>query len=472
MSPLALLAFSLVVLLSLASQSGADRSWDYHGVTSKAEAYERATGNSAPTTPGPTSATPHSATPSARRDGPKVDGTKQGACSDDMFDDWAATYGHKFDARGRKKAFAQFCKTMESVRAVNSDPNLPYWTSGNAFSHLSFDEFKATYLLPDLAKTLAARAHPLRPGKPAHGKPDASSGTAARKLRGITLGASKAPPPVNWVTAGKVTPIRDQGSCNGCWAFAAVATIESMYLIKVGGNASDPLMHLSEQQLISCVNAAHGYASQGCNMGLSDEAMDYAIANLVTLDSVIPYTQQTGTCGAPLMANVTAAAVIGETMQMSGYHVNLLPYNAPMLMNAVTSAPTVAYIDVEDSFRSYAGGIYVANGCTTAVNHAIVIVGYTNSATAGNFWNVRNSWGVSWGEQGYIRIAMSSGPVGSDPGPCGMYQYGYQPPTTFASRLQLTPPTVTPASKNSTSSVGGAKNATSPSSSTNRRSWL
>jgi hypothetical protein len=77
---------------------------------------------------------------------------------------------------------------------------------------------------------------------------------------------------VNWVTAGMVTPVRDQGSCGGgSWAFAATSAIESMYLITNQGGASASNLSLSPQHLISCANSANGFYSMGCAGGRSDE---------------------------------------------------------------------------------------------------------------------------------------------------------------------------------------------------------
>lgn len=84
------------------------------------------------------------------------------------------------------------------------------------------------------------------------------------------------------------------------------------------------------------------------------------------------------------------------------------------------------------AFMTYAGGIFnaPASGCTNTVNHAMVIVGYN---TAGRYWNIRNSWGTYWGEQGYARVGFT----GNGAGPCGMQQMGIIPSLNFASTRLL-----------------------------------
>lgn len=73
-----------------------------------------------------------------------------------------------------------------------------------------------------------------------------------------------------------------------------MSVIESMYLINFGGNASDPNMHLSEQQLVSCVNHVNGYHSRGCTSGLADEAIEYVAENNLTISALYPYMRHTG----------------------------------------------------------------------------------------------------------------------------------------------------------------------------------
>ena len=92
---------------------------------------------------------------------------------------------------------------------------------------------------------------------------------------------------VNWVTAGKVTPIRNQYQCGSCWAFAVTAAIESMYLIKVPG-ASVSNLALSPQQLVSCCTAANGCNSNGCKGGWADEVSSLVIGLLTCHHNVEP----------------------------------------------------------------------------------------------------------------------------------------------------------------------------------------
>lgn len=229
-------------------------------------------------------------------------------------------------------------------------------------------------------------------------------------------------------------PVNSAALTDACWAFAAVSVIESMYLINFGGNASDPNMHLSEQQLVSCVNYVNGYYSRGCTSGLADEAIDYVAENNLTISVLYPYTGQTGTCNGSAIND----ASVGQTVRLQGYSSKVQQNSEAALIAAVNRQPTVVYFSVDSSFSMYAGGIYTPLASNTgAVNHGIVAVGYNTTSSSDRYWIVRNSWGEAWGEAGYARVRMTGGSNGGK-GPCGMYQYTYYPPSAFVTTTPLT----------------------------------
>lgn len=92
----------------------------------------------------------------------------------------------------------------------------------------------------------------------------------------------------------------------------------------------------------------------------------------------------------------------------------------------MAAQPTVVVIDVDQGFQDYSGGVYQSSTCdATTVNHAVVAVGYS---VQGGWWKLRNSWGRSWGEAGYIRVPMLSNAKGF----CGMYLFGGWFPSAVA----------------------------------------
>ena len=210
---------------------------------------------------------------------------------------------------------------------------------------------------------------------------------------------------IDWVAAGKVTPIKNQGSCGSCWAFAAVATIESALMIQQNLTT----LNLSEQQLVSCATSAAGYGSLGCNGGYSDQALRYIYNNAEALEGSYPYSGTSSACVAPS----------GQTIRVTGAVSKSATLVEAAFVTAISRAPFAFYFAVASDFQQYAGGIYTPSAtCTTmGLNHAMTAVGYSRT---GQYWLVKNSWGTGWGLGGYIQIKAT----GDGQGPCNMYTAG------------------------------------------------
>ena len=214
---------------------------------------------------------------------------------------------------------------------------------------------------------------------------------------------------VNWVTAGNVGPIKDQGQCGSCWAFSATGSVESAISVATG---AAPLS-LSEQQLTSCSSA---YGNNGCGGGWYYWAWDYLKVNNQETTADYPYTSGqfgiTGTCNASGsgVAKVNSYVQVGQTNQD--------------IMSAINLKPVSVALDAQRAvFQSYTSGV-VTSGCGTMLDHAVMAVGYGNDAATGlDYFLVRNSWGTSWGDNGYIKIGMSS--TGTAPGYCGINKAVY-----------------------------------------------
>ena len=101
--------------------------------------------------------------------------------------------------------------------------------------------------------------------------------------------AATLPNSYDWTTAGGVTPVKDQGYCGSCYAFSAVAAIESAILIKTG-----KVVSLSEQQIVDC-----NYENYGCNGGFMDLVYDYLQTKYLATSANYPYTAQDGSCQNP-----------------------------------------------------------------------------------------------------------------------------------------------------------------------------
>lgn len=207
------------------------------------------------------------------------------------------------------------------------------------------------------------------------------------------------PSSFDWRNKGVVSSVKDQGECGCCWAFSAVANIESQYAIK-----NSRILDLSEEQLLDCDSG-----NDGCDGGIMDQAFRY-IKNAGGLMSEADYryTQVKDTCRFKknrALVRVTGWKTVGSK-------------NEETIKKMLVSTGPLAVAVNADNMQNYQGGIIDESDsvCPQAnINHAVVLVGY-GEEDGQKYWIVKNSWGENWGENGYFRIARGKGT-------CGINQY-------------------------------------------------
>jgi len=199
-----------------------------------------------------------------------------------------------------------------------------------------------------------------------------------------------------------VTPIKNQGQCGSCWSFSATGAIEGAVAI-----ASNKLNSLSEQQLVDC---SVSYGNDGCNGGLMDYAFEYVITNKgLTDEKSYPYTA-TG-------PNTCKASGKKLVSTISGY-CDVAVDNDKALAAAVSVGPVSVAIEADQScFQFYSSGIMSNSACGTQLDHGVLAVGFGSSGSQ-QYWKVKNSWGTSWGEAGYIQLGRAVS--GQPQGVCGI----------------------------------------------------
>lgn len=203
------------------------------------------------------------------------------------------------------------------------------------------------------------------------------------------------PSSLDWRSKGAVTPVKDQGQCGSCWAFSTTGSVEGAWQI-----AGNKLVSLSEQQLVDCSTAQ---GNQGCNGGLMDQGFEYIIANGgLCSESAYPYQAQDGTCQSSSCQSVAHIASYKDVPQG----------DENSLMSFIQNGPVSIAIEADQSsFQFYSGGVYSDPGCGTQLDHGVLLVGY-GTLSGQNYWIVKNSWGASWGDNGYILLVRGSDECG------------------------------------------------------------
>lgn len=264
------------------------------------------------------------------------------------------------------KRFLTFLENLKTIDARNAAEEGSAVHGINKFADLSQEEFASRYLM----------------SRPPEG------GSKAEVVE-ITAPVKADAGLVDW-TGKLTTPVKNQGYCGSCWAFSAAEQIESDVM-----RTQDKTYTLSPEQIVDCDSSSYG-----CNGGWTEHAYDYVKkAGGLETERDYPYTAGNGKSGK------CSASSSKEVVTVSGYHT--IRGESSMASYMQSTGPLSVCV-CADQWSSYTGGIM--KSCCKSIDHCVQAVGV--DASSNGYWKVRNSWGTSWGESGFIRLAYGQNTCG------------------------------------------------------------
>ena len=321
--------------------------------------------------------------------------------------DWASyknVFGkHYSSVNLERERRAAFEANMQFIQNLLQSPSTSSFQLGpTIFSDLSNEEYARRYLLHRVAQ--AGAKPPLRP--------------RAMSNRSVSL-----PTSVDWRITGSVSAVIDQGECGACWAIATAGAIEgAVHIARLARNQTAALEPLSVQQWLECDYGPLDL-DEGCQGGNIDSAMEFAKKTALCSAKSYAYTAtDSGKCRqstCDIVVPLHAVAGKKEIAQVP----EILPATEAELMEAVANAPVAAWIDASSSiFQHYKSGVLKGTGCGSGKNHAVLIVGYGTDKSGDDYWLVKNSFGLNWGQDGYVLLKRGVQPS-QRTGTCGILQW-------------------------------------------------
>uniref|UniRef100_A0A8C5LW19 Cathepsin O n=1 Tax=Leptobrachium leishanense TaxID=445787 RepID=A0A8C5LW19_9ANUR len=270
----------------------------------------------------------------------------------------------------RYKAFLESIQRQKYLNSFTTSSNASSeaYYGINQFSDLSAGEFARMYL----RSHFTGNYETIEPGK---------SPASERSL----------PLRFDWRDKHVVMGVKNQMSCGGCWAFSVVGAVESAYAIQ-----GHQLEDLSVQQVIDC-----SYMNSGCNGGSTVTALRWLNQTQAKLvrSSEYPFKAQSGIC---------------HYFSLSDFGVSIKGYEAyafsrceeEMMAKLVQYGPLTVIVDAV-SWQDYLGGVIQHHCSSGHANHAVLVVGYDKTGDI-PYWIIQNSWGTTWGVEGYVYVKMGN----------------------------------------------------------------
>lgn len=235
-----------------------------------------------------------------------------------------------------------------------------------------------------------------------------NSPQAGAFLNAILEDEAPVPDAIDWRQhPGRVSEVKNQGSCGSCWAFASTGTLEGQERVRIEmlrgeeyfkQNDGANLVELSEQNLVDCVKKDYG-----CRGGFMKDALEF-VADEKGIDDEKSY---------PYEARTKKCRFRPDRVAFDDRGAALLPMGDEDALKKVVAkfGPVAVGIDASSIwFQFYRHGVYYNKHCKNKpdeLDHGVLVVGYGTDPKKGDYWIVKNSWGPTFGEKGYIRMARN-----------------------------------------------------------------
>lgn len=259
-----------------------------------------------------------------------------------------------------------FCKNYDFIQSHNSKNDIEFILDINEHADLTNEEFKNLFTSPIDMNTIQTNAYD------------------------PTVYTKPLPDSFDWRDYNHVSVVKNQGHCGSCWTFSTTGSIESHLSIHRGEKVL-----LSEQELVDC---SWMYANLGCSGGMVDRAYRYVKRFGLSTEDSYPYTAENHMC----KYKSSFGDKTNKTFITNWYDV--LPLNETRLTETLYNVgPIAVAIDASaPEFRFYKSGVY--NKCGINLDHAVLLVGY-GKEDGKDYYTIKNSWGETYGDSGYIKIS-------------------------------------------------------------------
>jgi cathepsin L len=288
---------------------------------------------------------------------------------------YGKSYSGSADENARYEIFLDTLSKIEKLNADNEKLNGHRPFAVNQFSDMDSNEFYKTYLTAQSVNSRKFVAHSAL----------------------LSPNVAPLPPSLDWSLKGATTPIKNQGNCGSCWAFAAAEALETSLFLSTGILPAP----LSTQQMVNCSTSA---PNAGCGGGNAEVALEYIQNNGLVAESSYPYTSGGGNAGNCSYDKSKVVAGLNNYNTWSGND-----SDGTLQQMIATSGPVTVAVNASP-WQYYNPGQNngVLSVCPRGYNHYVQLVGWNTEADGSKYWIVRNQWGSRWGLNGFIHIKMGN----------------------------------------------------------------